>query len=34
VGGLFSLAAVAVGATDRQRPLAQRELFCEADPPA
>ncbi len=34
LGGLVSLAAVARWATDRQRPLAERELVPEAPPPA
>jgi predicted MFS family arabinose efflux permease len=34
LGGLVSLAAVARWATDRQRPLAEKELFPEAPPPA
>lgn len=34
LGGLVSVAVVARWATDRQRPLAQRELVPEADPPA
>jgi predicted MFS family arabinose efflux permease len=33
LGVTVSVAAVARWATDRQRPLAERELFCEADPP-
>ena len=33
LGVLVSLATVARWATDRQRPLAEREPFCEADPP-
>jgi predicted MFS family arabinose efflux permease len=34
LGVLLGLAVVARWATDRQRPLAERELCCEADPPA
>ena len=34
LGALISIAAVARWATDRQRPLAEKEPFCEADPPA
>lgn len=34
LGGLVSLASVVRWVTDRQRPPAQREPFCEADPPA
>ena len=34
LGGLVSIAAVARWATDRQRPLAERELVPEAPPPA
>ena len=33
LGLLVSLATVARWATDRQRPLAEREPYCEADPP-
>lgn len=34
LGGLVSLAGVARWATDRQRPLAERDPVCEAAPPA
>jgi predicted MFS family arabinose efflux permease len=34
LGVLLGLAVVARWATDRQRPLAEREPYCEADPPA
>ena len=34
LGVLVSLAAVARWATDRQRPLAERDPVCQADPPA
>jgi predicted MFS family arabinose efflux permease len=33
LGGLISCATIARWATDDQRPLAERETFCEADPP-
>jgi predicted MFS family arabinose efflux permease len=33
LGVLVSVATVARWATDRQRPVAERELVCEADPP-
>jgi len=34
LGGMLGVACVARWATDRQRPAAERELYCEADPPA
>ena len=33
LGGLLGLAVVTRWATDRQRPLAEREPYMEADPP-